>query len=274
MATTKKAQNSSKTAHVMNLLSKSNAPTSEDGPEGGSEWEASSSPSVMASPQLDLEAAAQIKVALEGALEEEERNNELEAAAEQEVPAESEAPAEPEAPVESEAPAEPEAPVELEASAEPEAPVELEGPAEAEASVEPEASAEPEAPAGQDASAGSEASAGPAADSTPAAPPAAETPVEAPTEKAEDPDLGYVNVMQILVEEKAPKYIKMFGLCPCQRCAIDVKAIALNNLMPKYVVMGKGETVPRLSVYEGRYDAEITMQILRACNMVKDTPRH
>ena len=44
---------------------------------------------------------------------------------------------------------------------------------------------------------------------------------------------GYINVMQVLVEEKAPKYVKMFGLCSCKRCMEDVKAITLNHLPPK-----------------------------------------
>ena len=33
-----------------------------------------------------------------------------------------------------------------------------------------------------------------------------------------------------LVEEKAERYVKMFGLCPCPRCVADVKALALTRL--------------------------------------------
>ncbi|UQT48929.1 late competence development ComFB family protein [Flavonifractor plautii] len=47
----------------------------------------------------------------------------------------------------------------------------------------------------------------------------------------------WVNVMLGLVEEKAERYVKMFGLCPCPRCVADVKALALTRLLTKYVVL-------------------------------------
>ena len=89
-----------------------------------------------------------------------------------------------------------------------------------------------------------------------------------------DEGLNYVNVMQILVEEKAPRYIQMFGLCPCRRCEMDVKALTLSNLVPKYVVMHKNEMVPMLTIYEGRYSSTIFAQLTRACKLVMDRPHH
>ncbi|MEG0780798.1 MAG: late competence development ComFB family protein, partial [Oscillospiraceae bacterium] len=87
-------------------------------------------------------------------------------------------------------------------------------------------------------------------------------------------DILYVNVMQTMVEDKAEKYIKLFGLCPCPRCSVDVKALALNNLPAKYVVMHRGEMIPMLTVYEGRYSASVTAQIIQACKQVLQSPRH
>ena len=85
---------------------------------------------------------------------------------------------------------------------------------------------------------------------------------------------GYVNVMQVLVEEKAPKYAQMFGLCTCSRCMEDVKAYTLNHLPSKYVVMEPGDRIPRLTVYEGRFASDITAQMLKACKMVMAHPHH
>ena len=96
----------------------------------------------------------------------------------------------------------------------------------------------------------------------------AETPPEAPAEEC------YVNVMQLLVEEKAEKYMQMFGVCCCERCQLDVKAFALNHLPPKYVFMGPDERVPRLTVYEAQYSSDITAQLLKACTIVHETPHH
>ena len=85
---------------------------------------------------------------------------------------------------------------------------------------------------------------------------------------------GYINVMQVLVEEKAPRYAQMFGLCSCERCLEDVKALTLNNLPSKYVVLEPGDRIPRLTVYEGRYASDITAQMLQACKLVMAHPHH
>ncbi len=85
---------------------------------------------------------------------------------------------------------------------------------------------------------------------------------------------GYINVMQVLVEEKAPKYIQMFGLCQCERCLADVKAYTLNHLPSKYVVMEKGDLIPRLTVYEGKFISDVTAQLLQACKVVMERPHH
>lgn len=92
---------------------------------------------------------------------------------------------------------------------------------------------------------------------------------------AHEPErLGYINVMQVLVEEKAPKYVRMFGLCDCKRCLEDVKALALNHLPPKYVVMAENEMIPKLTFYEGKYNSDITAQLLKACSKVAERPHH
>ncbi len=85
---------------------------------------------------------------------------------------------------------------------------------------------------------------------------------------------GYINVMQVLVEEKAPKYVQMFGLCQCERCLADVKAYTLNHLPSKYVVVERGDLIPRLTVYEGKLTSDVTAQLLQACKVVMERPHH
>lgn len=112
-----------------------------------------------------------------------------------------------------------------------------------------------------------------------AAAPAPEVPAARPAEPerprfVEPEDPGYINVMQVLVEEKAPVYTQMFGLCQCKRCLEDVKALTLNNLPPKYVVLAEHDRIPRLTVYEGRFSTDITSQLLQACKFVMQRPHH
>lgn len=87
-------------------------------------------------------------------------------------------------------------------------------------------------------------------------------------------DVFCLNITQTLVEQKVDKYIKLFGLCTCPRCRIDVVALALSNLPAKYVVAKRHEMVPLLSIYEGRYNAAIISQVMNACKQVMEQPRH
>ena len=90
----------------------------------------------------------------------------------------------------------------------------------------------------------------------------------------EEESASYINVMQILVEEKADEYMKMFGICCCDKCRVDVRAYALNHLPSKYVVLSQNERVPRLTVYENRFSSDITAQLIQACKQVMLTPHH
>ena len=112
----------------------------------------------------------------------------------------------------------------------------------------------------------------------PAAPPIpapVPEPVPEPISEPVDEDRAELfNIMQLLAEEKADKYIKMFGLCDCKRCRQDVLALTLNEISTKYVVMPREELAIRNDMYRSHYDGEITVQILRACQKVMENPRH
>ena len=84
----------------------------------------------------------------------------------------------------------------------------------------------------------------------------------------------YVNVMQALVEDMVDKYMVRFNMCTCPRCRTDVVALTLNSLPAKYIVVPEDEGVPMLTVYEGRYSAAVTAQLMSACQKVAEHPRH
>lgn len=277
MASSKDAK-TSKTAHVMNLLSRN---------RGGGEPEASApaepasaaapaaepqaalqappkapAPPILTSLKADAEVSSQIKNALEAELEDLPVKEPAPPAA-QAVPEPAPAPeaAPPAAePVAVEVPV-PEAPI-------PEPPAaDIPASAPAPAPAEPPVMAAPPAPAAPPAEI-------PAAEPVvreepPAAAPQAETP-----EPEEEEEPNYVNVMQVLVEEKAEKYMEMFGICRCGMCKADVKAYALNHLKPKYVVMGQREMIPKLTFYEAQNSSDITAEIIKACKVVMNTPHH
>lgn len=84
----------------------------------------------------------------------------------------------------------------------------------------------------------------------------------------------YLNVMELLVEEPLEKYVKLFGLCTCQRCLADVRALALSRLSPKYVVLPASAAKPMLSLYQAKWEATIIAQVIQACKTVMESPRH
>lgn len=220
----------SKTARVMNLLSKKPDPALEAETDAPAEKPAAPVPPIVTSIAPDAAVSVQIKNALEDALE-----SELgpQAAAPQPEPR-----------------PEPEPQPEH-------VPVQISVPVE-----EPEPESTPE-PAPQPV----------AQEPAPVpAPPVEESTVWKEPLQPENP--GYINVMQVLVEEKAPAYIKKFGLCTCKQCEADVKALTLTNLVPKYVVLSKLDRIPMLTVYEGRFNSTVFAQLTRACKVVMDHPHH
>jgi len=113
----------------------------------------------------------------------------------------------------------------------------------------------------------------PTLSTTPPEPPRAFSHGPAPTPQSGS-DLLYANIMQTMVESMAPRYIKMFGVCKCARCAADVKALTLTNLRPRYAVFHRRERIPMLTVYENRYGSTIAAELTKACGIVKMNPHH
>ena len=112
----------------------------------------------------------------------------------------------------------------------------------------------------------------------PAPPPAEDSAIPAATAETRDcagyERPAYVNVMEVLVREKAEKYMRASGTCCCDQCMVDVMAYTLNHLPPKYVVMSKGEMIPKLTFYEVQHSSDITTQLMQACKIVAKSPHH
>ena len=112
----------------------------------------------------------------------------------------------------------------------------------------------------------------------PAPPPAEDYAIPAATAETRDcagyERPAYVNVMEVLVREKAEKYMRASGTCCCDQCMVDVMAYTLNHLPPKYVVMSKGEMIPKLTFYEAQHSSDITARLMQACDVVAKSPHH
>ena len=83
------------------------------------------------------------------------------------------------------------------------------------------------------------------------------------------------NYMEIVVEDVLVGILKEHKLkCNCERCLADVKALALNNLKPIYVVSEKGILYTKLNELNNQFKADVIREIISGINMVEEKPSH
>lgn len=84
------------------------------------------------------------------------------------------------------------------------------------------------------------------------------------------------NVMEEIVEQITNEMFNMpnIEICICDRCKADVIALALNHLLPKYVVSEKGRIFSELETYTFQLRAEVLAEVLKAMEKIKENPSH
>lgn len=89
------------------------------------------------------------------------------------------------------------------------------------------------------------------------------------------PEPKLFNVTECVVECMLDEVLHEEKMCTCRQCRLDVMALALNHLPPKYVVseQGKAFEIYRL---QGLAQSRVTVyqEILRAAQIVKQRPHH
>ncbi|MBU4176040.1 MAG: late competence development ComFB family protein [Actinobacteria bacterium] len=87
--------------------------------------------------------------------------------------------------------------------------------------------------------------------------------------------LRLVNYMEDVVISYVDKVIiEDAGFCGCPRCRLDVIAMALNDVKPKYVVTPKGFAYARMDNLEAQFQADTIVAVSKALKAVKEHPRH
>jgi competence protein ComFB len=83
-----------------------------------------------------------------------------------------------------------------------------------------------------------------------------------------------VNVTEIIAEEKVGEVISMMDACSCPRCVYDILALALNSLPTRYVTTDVGKQFIQLNSYKKQFETDVVSALIKACQVVKDSPRH
>ena len=82
------------------------------------------------------------------------------------------------------------------------------------------------------------------------------------------------NIMEDLVEWKLSELMRSAGMCSCERCRADVKALALNNLPPRYVVSVSGDVYSHFDAMNVQMQVNITAAVASAIRIVRNSPHH
>lgn len=84
------------------------------------------------------------------------------------------------------------------------------------------------------------------------------------------------NLMENIVDDVLPSVLKKYPeVCRCEKCIIDVKAIALNKLKPQYTVTQNGEVyIKAANELNLQFKSDVTKELSQAIEIVRKSPRH
>jgi len=63
-------------------------------------------------------------------------------------------------------------------------------------------------------------------------------------------------------------------VCKCEKCRMDIKALALNSLPSRYVVTERGEVFKKAEQFYRQSEVDIMAAILEAVSKVREKPQH
>ncbi len=82
------------------------------------------------------------------------------------------------------------------------------------------------------------------------------------------------NYMEEVVEHMMDAVLEKVIHCECEKCKMDIAAMALNELPPKYVVTEKGEVYLKVNEIMQQFEVDVTTAIIKAAVLVDKNPRH
>ena len=82
------------------------------------------------------------------------------------------------------------------------------------------------------------------------------------------------NAMESLVWQMLDEVLSDFpAACTCEQCKVDIIAVALNHLSPKYVTTYTGEVYNKANMLEHQYKTDLYGTIAKGVLKVHENPR-
>lgn len=84
------------------------------------------------------------------------------------------------------------------------------------------------------------------------------------------------NFNEYIVDHLIHDILKQYtDICKCDKCILDIKAITLNHMDPKYVVSEKGELFSKMNYqFKQQEIINATKFIVQAIELVSKNPHH
>jgi len=82
------------------------------------------------------------------------------------------------------------------------------------------------------------------------------------------------NFMEEVVFSMIPGVIEKMPVCKCEKCQMDIAAIALNNLPSKYVVTEQGQLYSKVDTLKTQFEVDVISAITKAAVIVGRNPQH
>lgn len=82
------------------------------------------------------------------------------------------------------------------------------------------------------------------------------------------------NYMEEIVFSLIGEVLEDINVCTCDKCILDIAAIALNELPSRYIVSEKGELYSKINSLKQQFEVDVISAITKAAVLVKRNPRH
>lgn len=83
-----------------------------------------------------------------------------------------------------------------------------------------------------------------------------------------------INVVEKAVWELMDRVLEDHDICKCEKCRVDIAALALNRLKPRYVVTKMGETIARADTLDQKSYIAVIVALAKAAKTVGANPKH
>ena len=83
-----------------------------------------------------------------------------------------------------------------------------------------------------------------------------------------------VNAVEATVVRQVAEMIQYIEMCRCEKCFKDACALVLNQMQPHYVTTRRGELLTQVNQSVRDKHIDLTVKVVQALQLVKESPRH